>query len=315
MNEATDDFDYDLAISFLARDEPLALQIREALPALRVFVYSKAQEEVAATDGIETFSEVFRHRARLLLVLCRSGWAKTPWTRVEETAIKDRCLESGWDQLLFVRLERGGDIPRWVPDSYIYLDFQSFGMADLIGVVKAKLAKLGVDLRPPSAAEHAARLAVHEAFDQETQRLLMTGGRTFLDAAERLFEELDQQIEAIRAQSGWTIVHGHDNGQYVAFLDRVSMQLLPKALYVNSSRDAHFMVRHFDGRLLTPAEIAGRMMTIEQPRELSREKLQLVRAPVLEWIWEFRGHRLPHAEAARLLLTEFLERRTRAMRQ
>jgi hypothetical protein len=66
---------------------------------------------------------------------------------------------------------------------------------------------------------------------------------------------------------------------------------------------------------LTPAELAGRMMTIEQAREVAREKLQLVRAPVIEWIWEFRNRRLPHAEAARLPLTEFLERRTRAMRQ
>lgn len=315
MSHVSDDYDYDLAISFLARDEPLSLEIREALAPLRVFVYSKAQEEVAGTDGIETFREVFRHRARLSLVLFRSGWAQTPWTRVEETAIKDRCLESGWDPLLFARLERGVDIPRWVPDSYIYLDFQSFGISDLIGVVKARLAKLGVELRPPSAAEHAARLAAREAFDQETQRRLMMGGRTFLDAADLLFEELDRQIEAIREQAGWTIVHGHDNGQYVAFLDRVSMQLLSKALYVNTSRDAYFLVRHFDGRLLTPAEIAGRMMTIEQPSEIAREKMQLVRAPALEWIWEFRNRRLPHAETARLLLTEFLERRTRAMRQ
>jgi hypothetical protein len=44
-------YEYDAAISFLARDEPLAWQVRDALAPLRVFVFSKAQEEVAGREG------------------------------------------------------------------------------------------------------------------------------------------------------------------------------------------------------------------------------------------------------------------------
>jgi hypothetical protein len=308
-------YDYDIAVSFLARDEPLALQIRDALAPLKVFVYSKAQEEVAGTDGVAAFRDVFRHRARVSLVLFRPGWGESKWTRVEETAIRDHCLDANWEHLMFVRLERADAIPKWVPDSYVYLDFQTFGIPDLIGAIKTKLARLGVELRAPTAAERAATLAAREAFDRETERLLMSSARIFLDAAAALFAELDQQIAEIQASSGWRIVHGHDeHGQFVAFLDRVSMQLLPKELYINSSRSAYFCLRHFDGRLLTPQEIGRRMMLLD-PQEVARDRVDLAREPGIEWAWRFRGRLLPHSELARELLTDFLERRTQAMRR
>jgi len=56
-------YDYDVAISFLSKDEPLALDIRERLAPLRVFVYPKAQEDVAGQEGVAAFRDVFRHRS------------------------------------------------------------------------------------------------------------------------------------------------------------------------------------------------------------------------------------------------------------
>ena len=68
--------------------------------ALTCFVYSKRQEDLAGRDGVEAFREVFRHRNSLSVVLHREGWGETPWTRVEETAIRDRCLADGWRHLI-----------------------------------------------------------------------------------------------------------------------------------------------------------------------------------------------------------------------
>src|SRR5438105_10121982 len=74
-----DDYKYDVAISFLSRDESLAREIAEQLAPLRVFVYSKAQGEVAGREGIATFRTVFRELARVALVLFRTGWGLTDW--------------------------------------------------------------------------------------------------------------------------------------------------------------------------------------------------------------------------------------------
>lgn len=86
---------YDVAVSFLSVDEPLALQTHAKLSeSLEVFVYSKKQEQLAGTDGLESFRQVFRADSRMVVVLYRDGWGQTPWTRVEEAAIKDRFLVS-----------------------------------------------------------------------------------------------------------------------------------------------------------------------------------------------------------------------------
>src|SRR5271155_3703298 len=85
---------YEVAISFLSQDEPLALKLHEQLSeSLPVFVYSKKQEELAGTDGLESFRHAFLSQSRLVVVLYRHGWGKTKWTAVEELAIKDRIFD------------------------------------------------------------------------------------------------------------------------------------------------------------------------------------------------------------------------------
>ena len=69
---------FDVAISFLSQDEPLARSIAEKLAPLDVFVYSKKQEHVAGREGIEAFRDIFRHGCRVAMVLYRPAWGSTP---------------------------------------------------------------------------------------------------------------------------------------------------------------------------------------------------------------------------------------------
>ena len=85
---------YDVAISFLSQDESTATAIHERLSeGLQVFFYPRSQEELAGTDGLESMRKPFFGESRVVVVLYREKWGKTPWTRVEETAIKESCLE------------------------------------------------------------------------------------------------------------------------------------------------------------------------------------------------------------------------------
>jgi hypothetical protein len=122
----------DVAISFLHKDEPLALQIHSKLSeSLDVFVYPKKQEQLAGTDGLESFRQVFRADSRMVVVLYRDGWGQTPWTRVEEAAIKDRFLEQGWEWLLFVMLDDFSTPPVWLPKAEIRLNYSQYGLDQL----------------------------------------------------------------------------------------------------------------------------------------------------------------------------------------
>lgn len=307
MNAAP--YDYDVAISFLAADEPLALQILDALSPLRVFVYSKAQEEVAGTEGVETFREVFRHRAQVSIVLFRPIWGQTKWTRVEETAIRDHCLDTGWDHLMFVRLTRDGDIPKWVPDSYIYLDFQSFGLSDLVGAVKAKCAKLGIELRPPTAADRARLIASREKFKQETRDLMRASPKPFHEAALQLFAAIDAALTEIEKGTGWQIARGsRAHSQFVARTGAVSIQLYAQDLYANTCDGASFDFRVFSGTLLTPAE-EGKFMTFDRPQVLRSHQLKLARVEQYGWCWEQGGDVLSTDAAASMVVEDFIAAR------
>ena len=79
---------YDVAISLLSRDEPVGAALHDRLSeGLEVFFYPRKQEDLAGTDGEESMRKPFLDDSRVVVVLYREGWGKTPWTGVEQTAI------------------------------------------------------------------------------------------------------------------------------------------------------------------------------------------------------------------------------------
>ena len=85
---------YDGAISFLARNVVTAQAIYDRLEAsgLKIFFFPRNQEELAGTNGLESMREPF-FDARIAVILFTAQWGETPWTRVEATAIQERCLQ------------------------------------------------------------------------------------------------------------------------------------------------------------------------------------------------------------------------------
>jgi hypothetical protein len=105
----------DVAISFLAKNEPLAKQLKAGLEdGLEVFFFPHSQEQLAGTDGLESMRTPFAD-ARVVGALLDDSWGETPWIRVEKTAITDRCLDKGWESLLFVKMSKTNTPPKWLP--------------------------------------------------------------------------------------------------------------------------------------------------------------------------------------------------------
>lgn len=224
-------------------------------------------------------------------------------------------MNEGWENLMFVQIEDSA-APRWVPQPHIRFDLQTFPIDQLVGAIKGKLVQLGVALRPPSAAEIARQAAAREAFDRETDEILIREANVYRDAVLRLFAEVERQVAEITRESGWQIVFGHDLASCVMFLDRVTLQFLRPLQYVNQLADAELKIRHFDGRLRTPQERAKGMMVIGgDATEVSREVIYLVRDPALGWAWRSGDRVVASEEIVRRALTEFIERRTAAMKR
>ena len=86
----------DVALSFLAEDEPLALRLNDLLKdRLSTFLYSERQLEIAGTDGEITMNTVYSKAALLVVVLYWDGWGESPWTRIESAAIRNPAYEEG----------------------------------------------------------------------------------------------------------------------------------------------------------------------------------------------------------------------------
>src|SRR5664280_1260111 len=115
----SDEQKYDVAISFLAKDEATARALADKLEAsgFSFFFFPRNQEELAGTNGMATMRDPF-FESRVNVVLFREPWGQTPWTRIEETAITERCLEKGWDSLVFVQLDSTHTVPKWLPRTH-----------------------------------------------------------------------------------------------------------------------------------------------------------------------------------------------------
>src|SRR3990167_7183007 len=117
------DFKYDVAFSFLAEDEELAQRLADIVnEQYEVFLYSERQKELAGKDGEQEFNAVFSKQARMVGVFYRGQWGKTAWTRIEETAIKGRTFDAGYDFTLFIPLDDPKSVPPWLPKNRLYLN-------------------------------------------------------------------------------------------------------------------------------------------------------------------------------------------------
>jgi len=216
---------YDVAISFLHRDETLALAIDARLrEQFNVFVYSKRQEELVGTNGLESFREAFLTESRLAVVLYREGWGTTPFTRVEQQAITDRFLTDGWDFLLFVMLNDSDQPPKWLPKSEIRLSFQQYGLDQLLGAIKVRAQKLGSLVRSETTVDRAKRFEAESRARADREDLLRNEGSTALRQDwERLVKGISTKISETNSHLSHRINFAIGRDEFAARVKDVSL--------------------------------------------------------------------------------------------
>jgi hypothetical protein len=143
-----DGFEYDVAFSFLGQDEAIAVQLNDLLVGrLRTFIYSEQQLKLAGTDGEESFASVFGKQAHSVVVLYRQAWGTTPWTRIEETAIRNRAHDEGFDFALFVPLDIPETKPIWLPKNRLRVGYNRWGIEHAAAVIERRVGELGGSIR------------------------------------------------------------------------------------------------------------------------------------------------------------------------
>lgn len=197
-------YKYDVAFSFLAEDEALAQELNDLLQdRLATFLYSRRQGELAGTDGELAFNEVFAEQSRMVVVLYRQQWGNTPWTRIEETAIRNRAYSEGFDFVKFIPLDKPPAVPRWLPKAQIWIGLERWGVACAASVIESRVQELGGEPREETAEDRAMRLNRALQFDTKRQafRQSIEGVQAAMREFGLLCEEIERRVNSIKEKA------------------------------------------------------------------------------------------------------------------
>jgi len=284
-------YKHDIAISFLSKDEPLAIELHDILSEnLNVFLYSRKQEDLAGSDGLESFRAAFRNDCLMIVVLYSDGWGETAWTRVEETTIKERCLDEGWDCLFFIMVDESSTPPKWLPKQNIRLNLSDYGIEQAVGAIKGRLQELGGKLKKESALTRAKILEHQSNFRKEKEGLFCSeeGVKSVISEVNIVFKEVEKLSKEILESTKLKYLVGYNDTQCVIRNGRVSLSLDWSLYARNRVENSKLIVTEAIGTILLPGE---RKMLLRQPKMLSEYEFVPDYTVDREWCWQKSGIR------------------------
>jgi hypothetical protein len=153
-----EEFNYDVAFSFTQQDEELAFKFYQLLRnRLSCFLYSEEQKKLSGGDGETLFNSVFSKESRIVVILYRADYGKTKWTRIEETAIRNRGYEEGYDFVLLIPLEKEVLPPAWLPKNRLWIGLERWGLESAASIIEARVQEYGGIIKQETIADSIAK--------------------------------------------------------------------------------------------------------------------------------------------------------------
>lgn len=277
-------YEYDVAFSFLAQDEPLATELNDLLQGrLNTFLYSKKQEKIAGADGEEKFNEVFLEKARVVVVLYRAGWGESPWTRIEQTAIRNRAFEHGYDFVKFIPLDEPATVPKWLPRPQLWIGLKKWGAAAAAGVIEARVQELGGEPHEESVADKAVRVQRSMQFAERRKQFLRSYDGVNASNTEFavIATEVQAQIEGLKtAAPAFQFSLKTHQRRFAILGNGPAVHVNWKYQYANTLDDAYLEVSLWRGHPPWPG-----VMHWEEPQALQRSKFTFDLLPSDEYRW------------------------------
>jgi hypothetical protein len=266
-------FEFDVAFSFGWKDEAFANRLHDLLQGrLTSFLYSKQQEMLAGTDGEQRFNEVFGSKAKLVVVLFREAWGKTPFTRFEETAIRNRAFSEGYDFTIFIPMDESekSKVPAWLPKNRLYVGLERWGIDGAAAAIEARFSELGGVVREETIDDLAAKAA--RVLDFKQRRDTYLGSDAGVSAQGQAYELLKvgllEAAEKLKvALPGINLVEkqiGNPGGAVLFLSNPVALSVNWQLRFRNTLTDAHLEATLWEGHPPWPG-----IMSFEQPRKLA----------------------------------------------
>lgn len=305
---------YDVAITFLYQDLALAQTLYDELSKdLEVFFFPRNQEELAGTDGMESMREPFRDQSRLNVVLYRPKWGKTPWTGVEEIAVKESCLATSFRSIFFFVIEPTSEIPTWLPETHVRFNFADFTVDQAIGAIKARVQERGGHFKPMTPARKVALLQIEDEYQRARRQITSQDGMLKIQGnVELLFREIDIQLKDVNADGHLHIEHhielrfGAAEQHCLLGMQRLGLTVTWFQRYSSTLDDANLIVRELNENAILPPN----HMRLRQPDVISEVRYVPDVSRTRDYVWKAakgKEEMITSKDLATKLILQFLD--------
>lgn len=137
------------------------------------------------------------------MVFYRKNWGQTSWTRIEQTAIRNRAYEKGYDFVLFIPLDSPPTVPEWLPKTQLWIGLERWGIEGAASVIEARVQEAGGKPKEDTIANRAARIEREIKNEEARNKLLNSddGVKAAYQEANQLFCELEQLRNSVTEQT------------------------------------------------------------------------------------------------------------------
>lgn len=247
-----EEYKYDVAFSFAQQDEQLAYTLYSLLKdRLSCFIYSEEQKKLAGGDGEILFNSVYSKEARIVVILFRQEYGTSKWTRIEETAIRNRGYDDGYDFVILIPTEKQIAPPKWLPKIRLWVGLERWGIESAAGVIEARVQEFGGTVKIETIADIAAKSenAINEK--RKREELLNSSGSIFLanEEVKNLKAIFKKQEEEILAKTeNWNIKYRENKHNGVDILSYGYMLYFHfYQQWANSIHDAYLFLVIYQG--------------------------------------------------------------------
>jgi hypothetical protein len=302
-------FKYDVAFSFLKKDEELACRINDLLrDRVETFFSPRKGQVIAGADDEKTYNEILACQARIVVLLYGEDWGKTPETRIEESVLRDRAHEEGYDFILAIPLETPSSIPKWLPKRQMWRGLDRWGIEGAASVIEARVQQAGGTPFEGTPLERAQRIE-RETASEESRRMFLCSEQGVISAETELLKVFDE-IERVSKENGERTPKmvprtGRNETHFVMSMRSFSLELDWFLQRSKTLEDSFLHVIVWKGVI----SISG--VGFEKPRALEKVKFVFDRSPGGEFGWRrskgnttFLSSRELAEECVRILLDE-----------
>lgn len=144
----TDQFEYDVALSYAEEDRAVAEELAEMLRAKNIDVLLDEQARETGADIVAHIAELYRTKARYYVMLISRHYPLKRWTEAERTSVQEHALRDANEYILPIQLD-DTELPG-IRETTGYRDLREHSLESIVHLLETKLAETKSRSGPPT---------------------------------------------------------------------------------------------------------------------------------------------------------------------